>query len=131
HNCQINPDQYHGITNNVLKKAKEKGTFDQYNYLEVGKQLCYFHYLSIIDHNNTYKSSANNETDIIELESSMEIDKLDSSTETLLTDDEIKKLSDDELVSLIEKLKKELETFGDKIALMTKVLYEKQRKENQ
>ncbi|CAG8730852.1 12516_t:CDS:2, partial [Racocetra fulgida] len=46
---------------------------------------------------------------IIELESSMEIDKLDSLTETLLTDDEIKKLSDDELVSLIEKLKKELE----------------------
>ncbi|CAG8791026.1 12263_t:CDS:2, partial [Cetraspora pellucida] len=63
----------------------------------------------IIDRNNTYKSSANNETDIIELESSMKIDKLDSSTETLLTDDEIKKLSADELVSLIEKLKKELE----------------------
>ncbi|CAG8812545.1 2608_t:CDS:1, partial [Cetraspora pellucida] len=74
----------------------------------VGKQLCYFHYLSIIDHNNTYKSSANNETGIIEFESSMEIDKLDSSTETLLTDNEIKKLSDNELVNLIEKLKKEL-----------------------
>ncbi|CAG8846976.1 29091_t:CDS:1, partial [Racocetra persica] len=71
---------------------KEKGTFDQYNYLEAGKQLCYFHYLSIIDHNDIYKSLANNKIDIIELEFSIEIDKLDSSTETLLTDDEIKKL---------------------------------------
>ncbi|CAG8607693.1 15603_t:CDS:2 [Racocetra fulgida] len=45
----------------------------------------------------------------------MEIDNLDSSTEAhpkQLTDDEIKELSDDELVSLIEKLKKELESRG-------------------
>lgn len=26
HNCQIIPDQYRGITNNALRKAKEKGT---------------------------------------------------------------------------------------------------------
>ncbi|CAG8810145.1 31827_t:CDS:1, partial [Racocetra persica] len=111
HNCQRISDQYHGITNYILKKAKEKGTFDQYNYLEVEKQLCYFHYLSIIepDRNNKNKSLANNEKTIIKLESSIEIDKLDSSTEALLTDDKIKKLSDNELVSLIEKLKKELE----------------------
>ncbi|CAG8698064.1 13657_t:CDS:2, partial [Funneliformis caledonium] len=51
-------DQYRGITNNALKKAKEKGTFNQYNYLEVGKQLCYFHYLNIIEPDRN-KLSAN------------------------------------------------------------------------
>ncbi|CAJ0915239.1 1834_t:CDS:2, partial [Entrophospora sp. SA101] len=48
-NCKIIPKKYHGITANALKKAKEKGTFNQYNYLEVGKQLCYPHYLKIIE----------------------------------------------------------------------------------
>ena len=49
YNCQIESDQYRGITNNALKKAKEKGTFNQHNYLEVGKQLCYPHYFNIIE----------------------------------------------------------------------------------
>ncbi len=52
HNCQIKSDQYRGITNNALKKVKEKGTFNQYNYLEVEKQLCYSHYLNIIESNH-------------------------------------------------------------------------------
>ena len=37
-NCQIRPNQYRGITEYALRKAKEKGTFNQYNYLEIGKQ---------------------------------------------------------------------------------------------
>ncbi|CAG8833977.1 16276_t:CDS:1, partial [Cetraspora pellucida] len=66
-NCQINPKQYREITDNALRKAKEKGTFSQYNYLEIGKQLCYLHYLEIIelDRHNVKKSPTNNLQDSV------------------------------------------------------------------
>ncbi|CAG8520385.1 8038_t:CDS:1 [Cetraspora pellucida] len=93
-NCQINPKQYCEITDNAFRKAKEKGTFSQYNYLEIRKQLCYPHYLEIIEpnHHNVKKSPTNNLQDSV--------------------------------------VRKPL-SFGDKITLMTKILYNKQRKENQ
>ncbi|RIB02068.1 hypothetical protein C2G38_2228885 [Gigaspora rosea] len=89
-NCQIRPNQYHGITEYALRKAKEKGTFNQYNYLEVGKQLCYPHYLKIVepDRHNEY----NNKQDHIIVKNPL--------------------------------------SFREKISLMTKVLYEKQRNEH-
>ncbi|CAG8804412.1 26100_t:CDS:1, partial [Racocetra persica] len=53
---------FRGITDYALKKAKEKGTFSQYSYLEIGKQLCYSHYLEIIepDRHNVKKLPTNN-----------------------------------------------------------------------
>ncbi|CAG8775805.1 7147_t:CDS:1, partial [Dentiscutata erythropus] len=56
----IRPNQYRGITEYALRKAKEKGTFNRYNYLEVGKQLCYPHYLDIVEPNYHNESSTNN-----------------------------------------------------------------------
>ncbi|CAG8813763.1 16763_t:CDS:1, partial [Cetraspora pellucida] len=86
----IKPNQYCRITEYVLRKAKEKGTYNQYNYLEVGKQLCYPHYLKIVEPNHNNGSLAdNNKQDYI-------------------------------------IIKKPL-SFGKKISLMTRVLYEKQR----
>lgn len=99
HNCNIESNQYRGITSYALRKAKEKGTFRQYNYLEIGKQLCYSHYLNIIepDRNklptNTIRNSSN--------------------------------IQNNEIINHIKPT-----SFGDKITLMTKILYEKQRKEN-
>ncbi|CAG8672293.1 6160_t:CDS:2, partial [Cetraspora pellucida] len=60
--CQINPKQFRGITDYAFKKAKEKGTFGQYSYLEIGKQLCYSYYLEIIelDRHNVKKLPTNN-----------------------------------------------------------------------
>jgi len=59
HNYQINSNQYRGITTNALRKAKEKGIFNQYNYLEFEKQLCYPHYLSIIEPDRNKKLQTN------------------------------------------------------------------------
>ncbi len=67
HNCQTKPDQYHGITNN----AKEKDTFNQYNYLEVRKQSCYSHYLNIVESDcnklpaNSIQNTSNIQNNII------------------------------------------------------------------
>ncbi|CAG8498539.1 22276_t:CDS:2 [Racocetra persica] len=92
-NCQIRPNQYHRITEYALRKAKEKETFNRYNYLEVGKQLCYPYYLEIVEPDCYNESSTNNNRQ-----------------------DHI----------IIRKLL----SFGKKITLMTRVLYKKQRKEN-
>ncbi|CAG8570115.1 6087_t:CDS:1, partial [Gigaspora rosea] len=54
------PNQYRRITEYALRKAKEKGTFNQYNYLEVGKQLCYPHYLEIVEPNRHNELSTDN-----------------------------------------------------------------------
>ncbi|CAG8637076.1 35909_t:CDS:2 [Racocetra persica] len=66
-NCQIEPNQYRRITEYALKKVKEKGTFDQYNYLEVGKQLYYPHYLEIVkpDRHNKLLISINKQNNIV------------------------------------------------------------------
>ncbi|CAG8695776.1 3566_t:CDS:1, partial [Cetraspora pellucida] len=91
-------------------KIKAKDISNQYNYLEIEMQLCYPHYLSIIepDQYDKNKSSANS---IYITESSNYKDN-----DTLLTHNII-------ILKLL--------SFGDKITLITKVLYEKQRKENQ
>jgi hypothetical protein len=105
HNCQINSNQYRGITTNALRKAKENGTFDQYNYLEFGKQLCYPHYLSIIEPDRNKKLQTNS------IRNNPNIPNIQNNV--IVNNNNIKPLS-----------------FANKITLMTKVLYEKQRKEN-
>jgi len=65
HNCNIESNQYYGITSYALRKVKEKGIFKQYNYLEIRKQLWYSHYLNIIESDqnklptNTIRNSSN------------------------------------------------------------------------
>ncbi|CAG8779035.1 24857_t:CDS:2, partial [Dentiscutata erythropus] len=102
-----------------------------HNYLEVRKQLCYPYYLRITesDHNSKNKLSANNEKVIVELEVSIEIDSSTKIHTKLLTNDKIKKLSDDKLVSLIEKLKKELEDKKKDVNNVNKLIYNNNKNE--
>ena len=103
--CQTNSNQYRRITENALTKAKAKGTFDQYNYLELEMQLCYPHYLSIVEPDRNDKRKLPTISTHV-TEPDCDDTSRSPTSETPLS-------------------------FGDKVALMTKVLYGKQRKENQ
>src|SRR6185437_1730054 len=111
--CQTNSNQYRRITDCALTKIREKDIDNQYNYLEIEMQLCYPHYLSVVepDRHNKNKSSVNS-TRIIESSNLKD-------TDTLPTN------------SIPDIIIPRPLSFGNKIALMTKILYEKQRKEQQ
>ncbi|CAG8565973.1 5467_t:CDS:1 [Cetraspora pellucida] len=112
-NCQSNSNQFCRITKYVLTKIKTKDILNQYNYLEIKMQLCFPHYLSIIepDHNDRNKLPTNDTLIIENNQTVIEMLPFSNSLENTVN-------------------KKQL-SFDDKITLMTKVLYEKQKKEDQ
>ncbi|CAJ0757536.1 17929_t:CDS:2 [Entrophospora sp. SA101] len=57
-NCEAKDVKFRRFTKDGLKNAKNHGTYEDYNYLEINDQLCPKHYLSIVqskdvDTNNT------------------------------------------------------------------------------
>jgi hypothetical protein len=49
HNCNKNDVKFRGFTKLAYEKAKTKGTFNKFNYLKVGDQLCQMHYNNIVE----------------------------------------------------------------------------------
>ncbi|RHZ85463.1 hypothetical protein Glove_65g108 [Diversispora epigaea] len=58
-NCNLKQNQYRQFTSLAYNKALKKGTYKMYPYLRVGQQLCYSHYLRIVepDRNQSQKIS--------------------------------------------------------------------------
>ncbi|RHZ53533.1 hypothetical protein Glove_441g50 [Diversispora epigaea] len=50
-NCNLKQNQYRQFTSLAYNKALKKGTYKMYPYLRVGQQLCYSHYLRIVEPN--------------------------------------------------------------------------------
>ena len=60
-NCNLQQDRYRQFTSLAYNKAQKKGTYKTYPYLRIGQQLCYSHYLQIVesDRNERPKTSGN------------------------------------------------------------------------
>ncbi|CAJ0762729.1 22550_t:CDS:2, partial [Entrophospora sp. SA101] len=85
-NCEAKDVKFRRFTKDGLKNAKNHGTYEDYNYLEINDQLCPKHYLSIVQSsrnksNNQKRKSQDFEDDnnIIEIDDIIE----DVDTKTL------------------------------------------------
>ncbi|RHZ78194.1 hypothetical protein Glove_166g229 [Diversispora epigaea] len=55
-NCNLPRDRYRQFTSLAYNKAQKKGTYKTYPYLKIGQQLCYLHYLRIVEPDRGQKS---------------------------------------------------------------------------
>jgi hypothetical protein len=102
-NCEAKGVRFRRFTKYGLKSAKNNGTYEDYNYLEINDQLCPIHYLSIVQSrrnksNNQKRKSQGFEDDdnIIEIDDIIEdVDtnntefKLSELLENLINDNQI------------------------------------------
>ncbi|CAG8705685.1 3979_t:CDS:1, partial [Dentiscutata heterogama] len=57
HDCNNDATKFCKLTPIVYKKAKEKGTFKYFQYLKESQELCFKHYLDIVEANQNQKKS--------------------------------------------------------------------------
>ncbi|CAG8819944.1 15790_t:CDS:1, partial [Racocetra fulgida] len=49
YNCDKDSNIFQSLTKLVMKKATIYKTIQQYPYLRIGQQVCYSHYMSIVE----------------------------------------------------------------------------------
>ena len=55
-NCSGQVTRFRQFTSLAYEKAQKKGTYESYNYLRIGQQLCHTHYLNIVECDRNQKS---------------------------------------------------------------------------
>ena|SRR5947209_8705615 len=58
-NCENSSTKFRTFTNAAYRKAVEKDTYSKCNYLQVGQEICFSHYLSIVEPDRSVKYRKN------------------------------------------------------------------------
>jgi hypothetical protein len=58
-NCKNNGAKFRTFTKVAHRKAVEKDTYSKYNYLQIGQEICFPHYLSIVEPDRSIKYRKN------------------------------------------------------------------------
>ena len=136
-NCEFEVTTFRNFTDLGYKKSMNDGTFHQYNYLKVGDQICLPHYLSIVSSDRISRYRNKKPT-------------TDPNEKNYDKNDELKSKNDEEnklgkpienrnilflysnLILLTQNILviNEENRFGEKINLLTKTLYNLQRKQD-
>ncbi|CAJ0637993.1 15855_t:CDS:2 [Entrophospora sp. SA101] len=58
-NCENNSPKFRTFTKVAYRKAVEKGTYPKCNYLKIGQEICFSHYLSIVEPDRSIKYRKN------------------------------------------------------------------------
>ncbi|CAG8625625.1 4583_t:CDS:1, partial [Cetraspora pellucida] len=147
--CNNNTNRYLKFTENAFQKSIEKNIFNNYSYLNINDQLCYIHYLEIVepDRNNKRKSvNFEDKKKIYEIFTISEAIENEWKNITISISDDQVILNKNDFAKLINRTNQlELQiqtsqdlnisnnnnlTFENKLDLLTKVLFKEQRKLN-
>jgi hypothetical protein len=50
-NCEKESTEFRRLTNNAVAKASAARTLEEYQYLQLGQQICLAHYMAIVESN--------------------------------------------------------------------------------
>lgn len=114
-NCSRNSTMFRKITSIAYKKAQTKGTLKQYDYLKIGQEICYSHYLDIVEPDRHLKKKP-----LVEQANINNMLVTDCDTQML-------EANIDNDCNTQKALLNNGLTFADQIQILTKVLYKYQR----